>query len=371
MQATVGSAERVALALRSLYNQYGYTQYKMSKFEEYDLYARNKDFLVSDSVITFTDTDGKLMALKPDVTLSIVKNSKDLPSIQKLYYNENVYRVTKGSHGFREIMQVGLECLGNIDDYCISEVLLLAAQSLGTISEQAVLDVSHLGILKELTDSIGVPNDSREKLVKLISEKNPHELTALCREAGISEENIDLLRRLISTNGTPASVLPQLDTMLAGLVSEQTIAQLKNVICALEGSGLEKMLRIDFSVVDDIHYYNGIVFKGFVKGLPGSVLSGGQYDKLMRKMKRTSGAIGFAVYTDMLERLEQPGNEYDVDTVLLYDETAALSAIRQQAQSLTAQGISVMVQRTIPESIRYRQLLKISGNEVQALENNA
>ena len=371
MQATVGSAERVAIALRSLYNQYGYTQYKMSKFEEYDLYARNKDFLFSDSVITFTDTDGKLMALKPDVTLSIVKNSKDQPSVQKVYYHENVYRVTKGTHGFREIMQVGLECLGEIDDYCISEVLLLAAQSLNTISREAVLDVSHLGILKELTDSIGIPNDSREKLVKFISEKNPHELTALCRESNISEERIDLLRRLISTNGTPAQVLPQLDALLADLVSEQTLRQFKNVIYALEGSGVEKMLRIDFSVVDDIHYYNGIVFKGFVNGLPGSVLSGGQYDKLMRKMKRTSGAIGFAVYTDMLERLEQPGNEYDVDTVLLYDETTSLSTIRQQAQSLTAQGISVLVQRTMPENIRYKQLMKINGNEVETLENNA
>ena len=371
MQNAVGSAEGVALALRSLYNQYGYSQYKMSKFEEYDLYARNKDFLISDSVITFTDTDGKLMALKPDVTLSIVKNSKDQPSVQKLYYNENVYRVSKGSLGFREIMQVGLEALGPIDDYCITEVLMLAAQSLQTISDDAVLDVSHLGILKELTDSIGIPNDSREKLVKFISEKNAHELTALCRDAGVSNDQIELLCRLISTSDTPATVLPQLDAMLAGLVSGETLAQFKNVICALEGSGVEKLLRIDFSVVDDIHYYNGIVFKGFVNGLPGSVLSGGQYDKLMRKMKRADRAMGFAVYVDMLDRLELPDDRYDVDTVLLYDESASLSAIRQQAQCLTAQGVSVMAQRTFPENIRYRQLLKICGNEVQTLENNA
>ena len=67
--------EKAIFALRSLYQKYGYKQYKMSKFEEYDLYAKNKDFLVSDSVITFTDFGGKLMALKPDVTLSIIKNS--------------------------------------------------------------------------------------------------------------------------------------------------------------------------------------------------------------------------------------------------------------------------------------------------------
>lgn len=368
MQATVGSAERVALTLRSLYDQYGYTQYKMSKFEEYDLYARNKDFLVSDSVITFTDLSGKLMALKPDVTLSIVKNSKDTPNaVQKLYYNENVYRVTKGAQGFKEIMQVGLECLGDVDDYCIAEVLMLAAQSLNTISEEAVLDVSHLGILKELTDSIGIPTDSREKLVKFISEKNAHELTALCQQCGIAQAHIDILCWLMGVSGVPSAVLPRLKETLSGLVSPETLNQLEAVLSALD----DPMLRIDFSVVDDIHYYNGIVFKGFVRGLPGSVLSGGQYDKLMRKMKRTDRAIGFAVYTDLLERLEQQANEYDVDTVLIYDDSSSLTAIRQQAQNLTAQGSSVMVLRAKPENIRYKQLLKLTGNEVKLLENNA
>lgn len=369
MNATVGSAERVALSLRSLYAQYGYSQYKMSKFEEYDLYARNKDFLVSDSVITFTDLSGKLMALKPDVTLSIVKNSKDTPNaVQKLFYDENVYRVTKGSHGFKEIKQVGLECLGNVDDYCIAEVLMLAAQSLTAISEDAVLDVSNLGILKELTDSIGVPMDCREKLVKFISEKNTHELTALCQQCGIPQNYIDMLRWLVSAVGSPAAVLPQLKEKLAGLVNADTLNRFETVLSAL---GDEPFIRIDFSVVDDIHYYNGIVFKGFVRGLPGSVLSGGQYDKLMRKMNRTDRAVGFAVYTDLLDRLEEPTREYDVDTVLLYDSAASLSAIRQQAQSLTAQGASVMVLRSKPEAVHYRQLLKISGNEVKLLENDA
>jgi ATP phosphoribosyltransferase regulatory subunit len=99
--------EKAVFALRSLYRKYGCTPFKMSKFEEYDLYVRNKDFLVSDSVITFTGMNGKLLALKPDVTLSIVKNTKDLPdTVQKVYYNENVYRVSKNTHEFKEIMQV-------------------------------------------------------------------------------------------------------------------------------------------------------------------------------------------------------------------------------------------------------------------------
>ena len=101
---TTQSIESISSALGRLYNRYGYSRYKMNKFEEYDLYARNKDFLISDSVITFTDLNGKLMALKPDVTLSIVKNTRDEPGIRKLHYNENVYRVSKGSHCYKEIM---------------------------------------------------------------------------------------------------------------------------------------------------------------------------------------------------------------------------------------------------------------------------
>jgi ATP phosphoribosyltransferase regulatory subunit len=219
-----------------------------------------------------------------------------------------------------------------------------------------------------LTDSIGIPMDCRDKLVKFISEKNTHELTALCQQCGIEQDQIDILRWLVSTGGSPAAVLPQLKEKLTGLVKAETLNRFENILSAL---GDEAFIRIDFSVVDDIHYYNGIVFKGFVRGLPGSVLSGGQYDKLMRKMNRTDRAVGFAVYTDLLDRLEEPTPEYDVDTVLLYDDTTSLAAIRQQAQALTAQGLSVMVLRSKPETIHYRQIMKISGSEVKPLENDA
>ena len=366
---TVQFSEQAALALRELYSRRGYAQYKMSKFEEYDLYARNKDFLISDNVITFTDLSGKLMALKPDVTLSIVKNSADRPdSLQKLYYHENVYRPAKGSRSFREIMQVGLEVLGPIDGYCVTEVLALAAESLAVISGEAVLSVSHLGLLTELMEALGIPGEQQSALVKFISEKNAHELTALCRASGVSQANTELLRTLISTAGAPAQVLPRLEGLLTGLVSPDTWGQFRAVIEALADI---PMLRIDFSVVDDLHYYNGFVFKGFIRGLPGSVLSGGQYDKLMKKMKRTAGAIGFAVYLDLLERLEQPDSGFDVDTVLLYDAETPLAELRRTVEALNARYPSVLAQPTVPEDLRYRQLLKLTDSEVQTVEKNA
>lgn len=356
--------ERIIQELRSLYNRSGYSHYKMSKFEEYDLYARNKDFLISDSVITFMDVGGRLMALKPDVTLSIVKNTRDDGTgAQKLYYNENVYRVTPGAHGFREIMQVGLECLGDIDDYCQWEVLTLAAESLMAISPDGVLDISHLGLLERLLRDMGIPAGGREDALRFVSEKNVHDLAALCRGFGIPEERITLLREAMGCCGAPESVLPRLHYLLSGITDTAPVDELMRITDALSPE-IREMIRFDFSAVDDVRYYNGILFKGYIPGIPQRVLSGGRYDRLMRSMGRKSGAVGFAVYMDALERLENSRGEFDADDLLLYDGGASLRELSAMVKELKDQGRSVLVQRTIPQNIRVRRILKLAGGEV-------
>ena len=358
----LGFQERIIFSLRGLYDRYGYRQYRMSKFEEYDLYAKNKDFLISDEVITFTDRSGKLLALKPDVTLSIVKNTVDQPdTTQKLFYNENVYRVAKGSRSFRELMQVGLEALGNVDDYCVAEVLELACRSLRSISACCVLEISHLGLLQELIEGIGIPEKQKHQALRCIGQKNMHELTALCRSWGIGEENIEILIRAIRTCGAPEQVLPELKALLAGIVNTSMIDRLLAITDILP---CPEMLRFDFSVVDDVHYYNGLVFKGFIQGLPTSVLSGGQYDALMKKMGRKSRAIGFAVYLDALERLDNEMPAWDVDVLLLCAPGTPLKTIQSRAGQLRAEGRSVLVQHNLPEGLRCREIIELKGNEV-------
>ena len=359
--------EKAIFALRGLYRKYGYSQYKMSKFEAYDLYVRNKDFLVSDTIITFTDAAGKLMALKPDVTLSIIKNSADEEKVvQKVYYNENVYRADKGG-SYKEIMQMGLECLGSIDTYCIAEVLMLAAESLRYIKEEFVLDISHMGIISPILEDIGASHAARQEILRCIGEKNTHELMSLCEK-----ENLDFLRLrdLITTYGTPDTVLPKLEAIrFSG--NSGAIDDLKQVISALQKYGFGDKIRIDFSVINDMKYYNGFVFRGFLEGLASGILSGGQYDTLMAKMGKKTGAIGFAIYLDMLEQLSAEEEDFDVDAVLLYDEGADLEAIGDAVRLLTEGGRSVTAQKRVPEKLKYRQLLKLQERGVEIIENHA
>jgi len=360
--------ERAVLALRELYHTHGYTPYKMNKFEEYDLYVRNKSFLVSDHVITFTDTNGKLMAMKPDVTLSIIKNGKDGDALQKVYYHENVYRVSGRTGDFREIMQAGLECIGDVDGFAVFEVLTLAAKSLLKISPDCVLDISHLGILTAVLDTLSVTGATREQLIRCIGEKNTHELGAICLGAGVAPERTALLQTLVSSYGKPSTVLPALEGLLAGTVDAALLREFSALIHALERTECGDIVRIDFSVVSDMGYYNGIVFKGFVSGVPSDILSGGQYDGLMRKMGRSAGAIGFAVYLDRLERLSEQERSYDVDVALLYGEDADPAALYRAAGNLIAQGKTVTVLRELPEKLRYHTLMKFDEKEGRLCE---
>ena len=300
---TLNETEKIEFALRSLYRQYGYKQYRMGKFEEYDLYSRNKDFLLSDQVITFTDTNGKLMALKPDVTLSLIKNTKDNPdSVEKLFYNENVYRVSKGSDSFKEIRQTGLECFGNVSVEGLKEVLFLAMESLKTVSDSFVLEVSDLDILSAFIDEVTTDEAVKKSLWKKAGEKNLHGIAEVLNEAGIPEEKADSLKALLGISGTPEGALPVLKKLTEGRAAAEKTAILEKALSVFQ---CEKDVRItvDFSLIGDIHYYNGIIFKGFIAGIPESVLSGGEYKTLMQRMGKKSGAVGFAVYLDLMERL--------------------------------------------------------------------
>ncbi len=289
--------ELAIFTLRQLYSSYGYRQFKMSKFEEYDLYSKNKDFLVSDSVITFNDTDGKLLALKPDVTLSIIKNSKDsADSLQKFYYNENVYRVSESSHTYKEIMQTGLECVGEIGKKEVIEVSLLALKSLEAISDDYILNIAHIGLLNCILSEQGIERESYSKIITAINEKNENELKALCNQKQYSA--LKPLLKPIKCDG-----LALLEQISVGEDSKKALAELKAVCNALN----TQRVTVDFSIVNQEGYYSGIIFKGFINGISSRVLSGGQYDKLMKRMGRTASALGFAVYLDTLERLGAVG----------------------------------------------------------------
>ena len=65
-------------------------------------------------------------------------------------------------------------------------------------------------------------------------------------------------------------------------------------------------MQLDLSLAGDMEYYNGLVFSGYVAGVPRAVLKGGRYDLLAQRFTPGACALGFALYLDELERLSAP-----------------------------------------------------------------
>ena len=303
--ANLQPKERASFALRALYEAAGCRKYHMGRFEEYGLYQANRSFLSSEQVITFTDLDGRLLALKPDVTLSIAKTAQPAPGeTLRYYYHENVYRPSAESHTFKEISQMGLEMLGAVGEAQVQQAVCLAARSLDALGADWVLEVSHMGYLFGLFDALGVPDAARAKLLEKLREKNAHELRAAAGAAGLADAAADILCSVLSLCGSYADTLAKAAALCRNDAMRAAVAELEALAVPLEKAG--GVIRLDMTLAGEMEYYNGLVFQGYLKALPRPLLKGGRYDLLMQKFTPGAGAIGFAVYLDELDRLSAP-----------------------------------------------------------------
>ena len=295
--------ERASFGLRALYEAAGCRKYHMGQFEEYALYQENQSFLPSRQVITFTDLDGRLLALKPDVTLSIAKSAQPAPGeTKRFYYSENVYRPAAESHTFKEIAQMGVEFIGRAGEAETGQAVALAARSLAWLSKSMGpawrLEVGHMGYLSGLMEALAVPALARQEILARLRARNSHGLRAAALAAGLSAEGAEALAALLTFCGPAPAVLPRAEAACRNAAMRAAVAELR---AALAEAGQD--VQIDLSLSGEMEYYNGLVLQGYLQGAARPVLRGGRYDLLARKFTPGAGAVGFAVYLDELDRL--------------------------------------------------------------------
>lgn len=297
---TLPKDEQTFLELREMYEAAGYTPYKMRRFEEYSLYLDNRSFLGGGSVLTFQGVGGKLLALKPDVTLGIAKNARlegDKPV--KVYYRESVYRTDRGGTEFKEINQMGLEYMGKGDGGEAPAICELALRSLAAIDEKFVFAVSHMGLVSALIEEAGVISTARKKAVMdCVRARNAHDIAAA---GGISVEAADRLADALVRGDTDfAAALERVSRIARGEAARLAVDELRALYDRLSATRYGGNVRLDFSILNAVDYYNGVIFQGFVERVPKAILSGGRYDGLLAKRGEGYVAMGFALYLDEL-----------------------------------------------------------------------
>lgn len=363
--------EKLVLALRGMYERYGYRKYKMRRFEEYDLYLNNRDFLQTKHIITFHDLDGRVMALKPDVTLSIAKNTRaTAESTEKIYYLENVYQLDPIG-AYREISQLGLECFGRLDEAGFVEVLLLAVKTLSQIDENYRISISDTRFVKGLLRSLALSGDDEKRLAECIRNKRAHEVYAFCEAGGISGGDAKRAAAVAELGGPFEEAAKKARALCGADGMTEALDSLTSLYEKLSRIGLGAHIRLDFSAINDLDYYSGIIFQGYVQGVPRPVLSGGYYGALLKKFGRELDAIGFAVYLSELAHLSEPLTGADVDELILYGEGSDAAALYEAAEMRAKAGKKIRVERAIPKDLRYSRLMKFDGKHLSEVTEHA
>ena len=139
-------------------------------------------------------------------------------------------------------------------------------------------------------------------------------------------------------------MIPVLQKMLPDMPAVHELAQIADVLCAME---LDAGVYLDFSLMHDFGYYNGIIFKGYIKDVPVSVLSGGRYDPLLDRFGISTAALGFAIYLDYIRYTE---TKHNADALLLYTEQDKAADVARAVNALTEQGYLVLAAQTQPEN---------------------
>ena len=295
----------------SLLRQAGFSRRHFDAFDEYALFDQNRAFLKKDHMLTFTDAHGKLHALRPDVTLSVMKQTAYRPAdLYRIYYQENVFRFSNKTHQYGLHRQIGAEEIspeGMSDGF---EVLELARHILALLGSSSVLVLSHMGFLLSNQWYLDQAEAKQEQIISYIAQKNPHDLKKYLTQLRCPEAVSRGLLAATRLSGKPDTVLEEIRSEHWGKELEQAAEE----VCALvqrfpAATAIEEKMPtvlLDFSLVNPLSYYNGIIFQGFVKPCSQYVLSGGRYDKLaMRFMSWPCRAIGFAVELNVLEELWQ------------------------------------------------------------------
>ena len=235
-------------------------------------------------------------------------------------------------------------------------MVLLAAKSLELLGEAYVLDLSHMGLVTAVLESCGLEGELKKLAMECLRRKNLHGLEQLCGDKA------EKIRTLASCHGNGSELLATVRGVLETEEEHRCWQELKALLEMLDGSGFGNHVRLDFSVGNNMRYYSGVVFRGYLEGIPTSVLSGGQYDKLPRQLGRKAKAIGFAIYVDLLQELQCGDHSFDVDTLILHDGTVDAGTLTAAAEAAAADG-TVLVTKQLPQDRSWKKLLRFEKGE--------
>ncbi len=368
MFQNLNKKEKFIYKLRNLLEDYGYKNISVNLLEDYESY-KGSHLIKDENILKLIHPNGKLYALRPDMTIPIAKRfaleGKKEELSHKVYYNDSVFRIEQKSfNSLSEMQQIGVEALGVKDKIIDFEILTLAKEILSEINDTYHIDLSHSGILDKLFNLGTFTKEEKEIILAHISKREKSDLEKFLGKNDSKVEIKESLVKLLSLNGSYEKVMEEFKNDKFLKTFEDIIEDLSEFKDYLDVYGIK--VDLDFSLSSNLKYYTGIIFKGYVPNIAEAVLTGGRYDKLSKTFGKDMGAIGFGVnLTEILQGFEE-GNRPRGAIVFYEDQDKALIEVIKNLRE--SKGL-VRLEKNIDLSETLYKKLKFEYDQVLEYKN--
>lgn len=286
--------------LAELFRRWGYREVVTPTFEYYQTLTPNGWNGEEDYLFKFIDRQGRILALRYDMTMPIARlvsmrlRSEPLPL--RLYYLANVFRYETPQAGRqREFYQAGVELIGARGPAADAEVIALAVEALeATGLPDFKVGIGQVEVIKGILEDIALPSEGIRSIKQAIARKDHVGLEQALEQYGVSEQDRRLLITVSNLHGS-IEVLDRAFELVESERARKALQELRQVFEVLEGYGVSGRIFLDLGILRDFDYYTGTVFEGYVAGLGFPICGGGRYDHLLGKFGYACPATGFAL----------------------------------------------------------------------------
>lgn len=289
----------------SVFEGWNYEEVITPSVDYYDLFEQGMGQREAQRGFRFTDNDGRLLTLRPDVTSSVARMAATLlserPRPLRFCYAAPVFRQQTQSHAEwrRENTQLGCELIGVGGKPADLEVLRLAAEILSRLNLESryCITINNVEIFNGVAAQMSLDTPAREQLRRLIDTREADELQRFLTTYGNGETRVFAQpTQLIGKR----NVIEAARRTIANQRSVAALDSLDALWTEIESLGLEDSFEIDLGDVSSLDYYTGLSLKVFVHGAGASVGRGGRYDGLTGSFGRAEPAVGFVLNLDAL-----------------------------------------------------------------------
>lgn len=351
------------LKLERKFSLAGFSPVLSAGLEYYETFSGKENAVPEERMFKMTDTDGKLLVLRPDTTLSIARiaATKLNSDRARLSYFADKYDLENGGGlSSREIYQAGVECLGEEGAFSDAQCIAFAIECLKEAGlRDFIIDIGHVGYFKGLLEESGLSPFQAEDVRACINRKDTMNAERLLKKAGVSGDALNNILALPALFGG-REVFSVAEALTHNSCARKAVDDLKNIDRLLTEMGYEGYISYDLGMIKPLSYYSGILFSGLVKDLGAPVLSGGRYDNLADAFGKHMPAVGFAMgLKRILVALERQGS--------LPEEKKPLVIVAEKGQE--ARAYREFVSRT--ERGERVRLSALTGNEGAKQEQDA